>query len=57
MMREQERFDPAEELWDLDRLYADLAKCKGKSLTPMERFAFEGFALWLQSQGIGCETQ
>jgi len=42
MMREQERFSPAEELWDLERLYADLAKCKGKSLTPMERLHLKG---------------
>jgi hypothetical protein len=42
MMNTEERFAEAENSWDLERLYTDLGKAKGKSLTAKEKLYLRG---------------
>jgi len=42
MTNTEERFAEAENSWDLPRLYTDLGKTKGKSLTAKEKFYLRG---------------
>jgi hypothetical protein len=42
MMNTKERFTEAENFWDLERLYTDLGKAKGKPLTAKEKLYLRG---------------
>lgn len=41
-IKKDQLFNHAERMWDLKRLYADLAKIKGKDLTPGEKLHLRG---------------
>jgi len=42
MAHSKEQFTQAEQEWNLDELYKDLASTKGKNLTPMEKLHLRG---------------
>jgi hypothetical protein len=42
MVHSKEQFDQAENYWDLENLYIDLASAKGKNLTPIEKRHLRG---------------
>jgi len=42
MKQTDERFTQAENQWDLENLYTDLASAKGKNLTPIEKLHMRG---------------
>jgi hypothetical protein len=55
MFQPDEPFAEARNLWDLDRLYADLAEKKGERLTSTEKTQLRGLLLGLRPQDIAKE--